>query len=243
MRTTPSEKKSEELKKTWDYQLPKSESSTINWRSPAMSWKRSRDSINSLAVMPTRKLLSMKIRLDCWPKNLKDSTVLLKERTTKSEPWEVKFKELKKTWDFRLPKPPNCPKNLPNTRPNSKTTIKSHKPTVNASKNSFQKTTPWETKFVTLKKISDFPPHKSANSTTNWKLHATILKPFKSVFRKWATSTRRMLSTKTRSLYCHKSFKDWTMSLKGRIMKSEPWEVRFNPLRKISDCQPPKPTS
>jgi hypothetical protein len=52
--------------------------------------------------MPAEGSQNMKIRLLCLDKNLKDSTVSLKERTTKSELWEVKFKRLRKISDFQM---------------------------------------------------------------------------------------------------------------------------------------------
>jgi hypothetical protein len=51
--------------------------------------------------MPAEELQNMKIKLPCLDKNLKDLMGLLKERTTKSELWEVKSKKRKKTSGFQ----------------------------------------------------------------------------------------------------------------------------------------------
>jgi hypothetical protein len=103
------------------------ESSTTSSRSHAMSTKNSRESSKNSVVMPQRKFLSTSPRLHCFRKKSKDSMVSLNERTTKSEPLEVKFKAPKKISDSQLPKPPSSLKSSANTKPNSKLTIQSQK--------------------------------------------------------------------------------------------------------------------
>ncbi len=50
---------------------------------------------------------------------------------------------------------------------------------------------------------------------------------------------REFLIMRTRLPCCRKNWKDLMVLLKGRIMKSEHWEVKFKKLNKISDCPVP----
>ena len=130
VKTINLEIKSETPKKTSGCQPHKLVNSTLNLKSPATSMKNSKESFNNLVVMPRRKLPIMNPRLGCSHKNFKDSTVSLRERTTKSELWEVKFRVLKKISDSQQLKLPNSLNNLTNTKFNSKTIMLSPKPIV-----------------------------------------------------------------------------------------------------------------
>ncbi len=62
-----------------------------------MIFKLFKEESKRLAVEVKRVLLNTRTRLDCFHKSLKGLMALLKERTMRSEPWEEKFKALKKT--------------------------------------------------------------------------------------------------------------------------------------------------
>ena len=145
----------EPLRKISDCQLHKSESWPMNLKSLVISWKKSRGNINNLAVMLTRKSLSMKIRLVFYHKSWKDSTVLSKERIMKSEPLEVKSKTLNRTWDSLLLKLPNFLKNFKTTRVSSKQPTNNLKPTGKRSKSLSMKTIHWAMKWEMPKKTWD----------------------------------------------------------------------------------------
>ncbi len=60
------------------------------------------------------------------------------------------------------------------------------------------------------------------------------LKHFKREFKKSVEMLpREFLIMRTRLLYCHNNWRDLMESLKGRIIKSERWEVKFKVLKKI----------
>ncbi len=169
IKTTSLEIKSETLRRISGFLPPKSESSTMSSRSPAMSTKSSRESSKNSVAMPQRKFLSMNPRLHCFRKKSKDSMVSLNERTTKSEPLEVKFKVPKRILGFQLYKLPSSLKSWTNTKPNSKLTIQSQKPTVKEFKSFWLKIISLATKSETLKKTSGFLLLKSENSTMSWR--------------------------------------------------------------------------
>jgi len=140
-----------------------------------------------------------KTRLDFFPKNLKDSTVWSREKTMKSEPWEAKFKELNKIFDFRPLSKANLLSKLTSINLNLKSITQNQKPTGKKYKNWCLKTINLAIKSEMHKKISDFLLHKSVNWTMSLKSHVTKMKPFKSDSNKLAQMLEEeLLILKTR---------------------------------------------
>jgi len=205
----------------------------MSWRLPVTILKLFKDKSNKLEVLTRRALLNMKTRSLCCHNNFKDSMALLRERTTKSEHWEVKFKALKRISGSQLLKHPSLVKNSINTSHNLKSTTNNLKLTDKRSKSCWVKTINSATKFETPNKTWDFLPHKSANLTTNSRSHATRTKPFKSDSKKSALMLEEeLLISKTRLDYWPNNLKDLTVSSKRKTTKLEPSVVKFSKLRR-----------
>lgn len=101
-RTTLSLTKSEAGKKTSDSHLELCLNCKVSSRVSALSLMKQRESSQTLRMLGKNSESKTKTSLNSWlswPKNVKDSTLWWKERTTKSEPSEDKCRKLRRTLD------------------------------------------------------------------------------------------------------------------------------------------------
>ncbi len=135
------EKKWTTPKKTWDSQLLKSENLTINWKSPATKMKPFKGVFSKLEQMLAEESVILKENLDYWLRNLKDWMESSRERTTKLELLEVKFKKPKRISDYLLLRHQRWVLKLLTIRTDSKRQMKNQKPTNRRFRNYWAKTT------------------------------------------------------------------------------------------------------
>ena len=161
------EMKLEMLKRTWDFQLHKSENLPMNSRSLVMKMKIWREDSNKLVAMPIKKLLNMKVELLCFHKNLKDWIVLLRKRTTRSGLLEDKFNKPKKTSDFQMHNKINSIWNWTNTKLNCRSAMNNLRLTDRKFKRWWLRITVLAIRWEMPKKTWDSQHLKLVSSTTN----------------------------------------------------------------------------
>jgi len=105
-----------------------------------------RKDFNKSEEIATENSLNTKIRLLCFLKSYKDLMVLLKERTIKLEPSEVKSNKLRKISDFRMLKRVNYQVNSINTKHKFRLVIKNQRLIKSRFKNLCRKIILWVTK-------------------------------------------------------------------------------------------------
>ncbi len=175
----------------------------------------------------------MKTRLLCLLKNSKDWTASLNERTTKSEPLEVKFKAPKKISDSQQHRHQSSAKNWVFLSLNTNQAMQSHRHTDKRFKSCWMKINNLAKKLTTLKKTCDSLLPKLGNSTMNWKSHAMKMKPFKSTSSKLVLMLGEELMTLKASWdFWPKNLKDSMALLKRRTMRSGPLVDKFKKLKK-----------
>ena len=153
--------------------------------------KNLREDFKKLEVSQAKELLSTKIKLLCSDNNWKDLMVWLRERTTKLEPWAVKFKKPRRISDCPMPNKANLPTSWTNTNHNSKSATKSPKLTDKRFKNLWPRTIVWVTRWGTLNKTWDCQLPKLVSSIMSWRLLAMRLKRCKNSCKISAMSTRK----------------------------------------------------